>query len=161
MHPPQACQSPLPTAVSSQTLRGSDVQRREWHRAMFVVALTIVGLSCVLSVRDDQRVAFVGFAAAALPETCGMRILFQRDCPACGLTRSFIYLAHGDVSSSIGVHRFGWLLAMVVLLQLPYRWMALRWPALSLSTRAATWILGLFVALFLANWLYEQLPGIS
>lgn len=157
----EACADPVAVATAAEELPDSDSLQRDWHRAMLIVALTIIALSFVLMVRDDQRVAFVGFAAAALPESCGMRIFFQRDCPACGLTRSFIYLAHGDVSSSIGVHRFGWLLAAAVLLQLPYRWLALRNPALSLSSRTAIWIAGLFVALFLANWIYEQLAGIS
>lgn len=157
----EACAEPIAVAAAAEEQPGSDGLQRDWHRAMLVVALTIIALSFVLMVRDDQRVAFVGFAAAALPESCGMRIFFQRDCPACGLTRSFIYLAHGDVSNSFSVHRFGWLLAAGVLLQLPYRWLALRNPALSLSHRAAIWIAGLFVALFLANWIYEQLAGIS
>ncbi len=156
----QACAEPVAVAAADE-MPGGDHLRRDWHRAMLVVAVTIIAFSFVLMVRDDQRVAFTGFAAAALPESCGMRIFFQRDCPACGLTRSFIYLAHGDVPGSIGVHRFGWLLAAAVLLQLPYRWLALRNPALSLSSRAAIWIAGLFVALFLANWIYEQLAGIS
>lgn len=156
----QACAEPVAVAAVDE-MPGCDHQQRDWHRAMLVVALTIIAFSFVLMVRDDQRVAFTGFAAAALPESCGMRIFFARDCPACGLTRSFIYLAHGEVSNSIGVHRFGWLLAAAVLLQLPYRWLALRNPAWTLSHRTALWIAGLFVALFLANWIYEQLAGIS
>jgi len=157
MEPSDAVQNSDVGAAATVPLASSH-QQRDWHLAMLVVALTIIGLSFVLSVRNDQKVTLWGMP---LPESCGMRMLFHCDCPACGLTRSFVHLAHGNLSSSIEVHRLGWLLAVAVLLQLPYRWFALRNPTLSLSRRVAIGIVGLLVALFLVNWVYQQVTGVT
>jgi hypothetical protein len=89
--------------------------------------LTLAGLVVLLAleVRPDQRVAFRGLPQYPLPETCFSRAWFRVKCPGCGLTRSLIYLAQADWDASLRVHRLGWLLAVAVLLQFPYRTLAL------------------------------------
>ncbi len=47
-------------------------------------------------------------------------------CPGCGLTRSFILLAEGNVASSFARHRIGWLLALALVAQIPYRLIMIR-----------------------------------
>jgi hypothetical protein len=107
--------------VSSGT--ASRVQR---HRQMLAVAGAVVVLAFLLEVHPDQRVAFRLFPSWPLPETCPSRSLFHIECPGCGLTRSFVHLAHGDWTKSLAIHRVGWLLALAVVLQFPYRLCALR-----------------------------------
>jgi hypothetical protein len=49
---------------------------------------------------------------------CWFRSAFQIDCPFCGMTRSFVALAHGDLAAALRFHPAGPLLfaAMVVAL---------------------------------------------
>lgn len=134
--------------------------RRDWHIAMLSVAVTIVVLSLILSVRDDQRVVITGLAGYPLPETCWMKNLFHCDCPGCGLTRSFVHLAHGNWRQSLSVHRLGWLLAVVVLAQIPYRWTVLRRPAWIVGARWSRGIFITFVAVLVLNWAFNLVTGV-
>jgi hypothetical protein len=53
-----------------------------------------------------------------VPGMCWFSSLFGLDCPFCGMTRSFVALAHGDFGSALRFHPAGPLLfaAMVVFL---------------------------------------------
>jgi hypothetical protein len=46
---------------------------------------------------------------------CWFRDVFQIDCPLCGMTRSFVALAHGDVASAFRFHPAGLLLFAAML----------------------------------------------
>ena len=102
-----------------------DARRREVirsrHRLVLVGVALVLVASFVLKVVDGERVAVRGFEAYPLPHTCASRMLIQRGCPGCGLTRSFVHLAAGHWQDSLNVHRLGWLLALSFLLQIPYR----------------------------------------
>ena len=67
---------------------------------------------------DCHRVALAGWI---VPESCALKRVTNIPCPGCGLTRSFIRLAHGDWSDSLRFHRLGWLLFALAILQIPYR----------------------------------------
>lgn len=101
-------------------------RQRKHHRFYLWLAVGVVTLAFLLTVRSDQRVALRPLPRIILPESCQSRIWFGMDCPGCGLTRSFVYLAAGNLSASYASHRVGWLLAIAVLGQIPYRWYALR-----------------------------------
>jgi hypothetical protein len=118
---------PLSETASTAPDRSLSKARRGRHREMLLVTTVILIGSFVLKVRADQRVAPRGFPGYPLPETCHTRALFGMKCPGCGLTRSFIYLAEGSWNTSLASHRIGWLMALAVLLQLPYRVLCLRW----------------------------------
>ena len=104
----------------------SQQKRRNHHRVMLAIYATVIVLMFLLQVRSDQRVEFFFLPGVPLPESCLSRSLFDVDCPGCGLTRSFIYLAAGRVAESWSINRVGWLLLLAVLLQFPYRMMALK-----------------------------------
>jgi hypothetical protein len=112
-------------------------------------------LAVVLQVRSDQRVFVSGVAALPVPETCGMQIMFGRPCPGCGLTRSFIHLAHGDWRSSLAIHRIGWLIALLVVCQIPYRLLALWRPELTVRPLWGWTIGGIVVIALSVNWIYN------
>ncbi len=67
----------------------------------------------------------VAFGAAALvfspehiedgPVICPFRRLTGLPCPGCGLTRSWVYLAHGWWRESFLAHPFGWVAVVAVL----------------------------------------------
>ena len=56
------------------------------------------------------------------------RLFFTSIVRACGLTRSFIFLAPGDWRNAFLRNRMGWLLALAVVLQIPYRLIAASRP---------------------------------
>jgi hypothetical protein len=91
------------------------------HRQMLAIACGIIVLSLALTVRDDDHAAFRLLPKWPIPSTCPSQVIFGVDCPGCGLTRSFIYLAHGDWSRALLKNRVGWLVALAVVLQIPYR----------------------------------------
>jgi hypothetical protein len=130
--------------------------RRRRHREMLVISSLVVILAILLQVRPDGRVQFWLAPGLPLPESCPSYAYFGVKCPGCGLTRSFIYLAHGSWAESWHVHRIGWLLAAAVVVQFPYRILALRRPDRPLL---GTTLLSLFgwalVVLLLANWLFN------
>ncbi|NQV28507.1 MAG: DUF2752 domain-containing protein [Rhodopirellula sp.] len=101
-------------------------KQRNHHRVMLAIYATVVVLMFLLQVRNDQRVEFYFLPGIPFPESCFSRSLFGIDCPGCGLTRSFIYLAAGRVIESFSANRIGWLLMVAVLIQFPYRMMAIR-----------------------------------
>ncbi len=120
---------------------------------MLGIALVTVALAFALEVHPNQRVALRGLPQYPLPPSCFSRTYLGVDCPGCGLTRSFILLAQGDLRASVARHRLGWLLALAVLLQVPYRIAKLCRPHAEAIprhwTRAFTWLLLILLA---ANW---------
>ena len=125
-----------------------------YHRLILAIAAGIVLAACLLQVRDDQRVAVSLFARWPLPEVCQSKVLFGVACPGCGLTRSFVHLAHGDIPASLAVHPVGWLVALFVVAQFPYRVWALKTRTAAPLGEQTPWIItGALFALLLAVWI--------
>lgn len=123
------------------------------HAVMLVVSSLALLLSCVLEVAPEGSVAVPGFESYPLPPACSVRLLFDSRCPGCGLTRGFIHLAHGRLTESLAVHRLAWLLFVVVLLQIPYRLIALVGDNPAPLGRRFPTICGFtLAALLLINW---------
>ena len=134
----------------SATQPNSDSARRR-HRDVLLASLSVILLSFLLVIRADGRVAFRGAEGYAVPETCASHALLGIDCPTCGLTRSFIELARGDWRASLGFHRLGWMVALAVVLQVPYRSACLL-SGRSLGRAPASAVAYVFVAAVLLNW---------
>lgn len=126
---------------------------RNHHQTMLAVAIGVVLLSFMLQVRGDQRVELRWLPGVPMPQTCFTQELFGLDCPGCGLTRSFIYLSRNDWQSSWSLHRLGWLMAIAVLLQFPYRIVALRRGELPLGRTIPRLFGRTLVVLLIANWI--------
>jgi hypothetical protein len=121
---------------------------------MLVISCLVLGAALVLEVRPDSRVRVTGAPNALLPPLCLSREWFGVSCPGCGLTRSFVHLAHGDWSAAWRSHRLGWLLAGALLLQIPYRIHALRNPGRPLlSGRVSRRFGQCLIGLLALNWL--------
>ncbi len=97
--------------------------RAEWlrHLRIVLLAIGVFVLAAALEVREDEKVALQLLPSLPAPETCPSRTCFHLDCPACGLTRSFVKLAAGDIAGSVQKHRLGWLVALFVAGQVPFR----------------------------------------
>jgi len=134
--------------------------RRRLHWQALAVASVVLALAFALQVDSaGQRIALAGLPEFPLPHTCMSRILFGYSCPGCGLTRSFVYLAHGDWESSLTMHRLGWLLFLVAVLQIPYRIAALanpKWEIAGSTVPTFFWIA--IAVLLMVNWLASFVP---
>lgn len=56
-----------------------------------------------------------------LPETCMSRRVLGISCPGCGLTRSFVAVAGGDLKRALSQNPMGPIVFLLVVLQVPYR----------------------------------------
>jgi hypothetical protein len=125
---------------------------------MLVIACLVVAASVLLEAEGNTEVVLAALPQVVVPPLCVSRTWFGVRCPGCGLTRSFVHLAHGRWQASWQAHRLGWLLAGVVVLQIPYRIHQLRLPhcpLLSPSARAR--FSQCLIGLLIANWLLETL----
>lgn len=130
------------------------------HREVLAMSMIALVLSFAMVEIPGGRVALRGFRSHPLPPSCASRSLFGVQCPGCGLTRSFIHLAEGDWRASWRAHRLGWLMAAVVVFQVPYRLLALRRPDRPvLPKRSAATIAGILIFLLIANWLVDVVMG--
>lgn len=68
----------------------------------------------------DLTVPLTGLRIS-LPRTCISHRVFGVSCPGCGLTRSFVLTARGDLRGAWRANPVGPALFLVCLLQIPYR----------------------------------------
>ena len=121
---------------------------------MFWIAVAAIVLAFALKVLPDQEhVALRGIPWAVLPGTCLSQDLFHHDCPGCGLTRSVIYFARLDWNSSWRLHHLGWLMALLIVAQLPYRALCLRYDRAILGRLIPKVVGYVVIALLFGNWL--------
>ncbi len=125
------------------------------HLFWLGAACWVLAAALLLRVNDDgQQVSLPGSSDAVLPTVCLSRRWLGIPCPGCGLTRSVIYLVHGNWTASWHTHRLGWLMAGIIFSQIPYRLYRLLRPGqIRLSVRASNWLWGSVVFLLMANWI--------
>jgi hypothetical protein len=128
------------------------VVRCNWHAQMLAFAVAIVVAATLLEVLPNERVALRGLSAYPLPHLCSSRVLFGVSCPGCGLTRSFVHLARGDWQAAWSVHHLGWLMASLVIAQIPYRALILAGTIRPVGARTSTGLAFVTVGLLLSNW---------
>jgi len=90
------------------------------HWLLLIGAVVVVALSAALDVRPEGKVAVPGMEKP-LPGICSFRRWSGHPCPGCGLTRSFISIAHGDLAAAWHFNPTGILLFLVLASQIPYR----------------------------------------
>jgi hypothetical protein len=127
-----------------------------FHVVLLGLATAIVGLSFILTVAGETQV-LIPFIEVPLPGVCTYQRLFGIGCPGCGLTRSFISFAHGDIQASFRFNPAGPLGFLFVAAQIPYRCWQLRCirrrqKELSWSWLGQTLFGGFFVVL-MTQWL--------
>jgi hypothetical protein len=127
--------------------------RRHWE--MLALAAGITSLAALLQVQPDGlRVGFhLGGWGGELPPTCPLHAIGGIPCPGCGLTRSFVHLAHGDFAAAWEANRMGPAMAGAVLAQFPYRLAVLATrPAWRMPRRWANVIAAALIGGLVANW---------
>ncbi|MBF0547555.1 MAG: DUF2752 domain-containing protein [Candidatus Riflebacteria bacterium] len=98
----------------------SDNAIKENHLGYLRLSILVIFLSFVLTL-NPQNGGEVSFFSFKLPGVCTSQYFFSVPCPGCGLTRSFVAMAHGQFKLAFEYNRIGPLLFGLVLLQLPYR----------------------------------------
>jgi hypothetical protein len=135
---------------------GLERHMRERHWTMLFVALFIVIASCFFRTHENNAVR-LPWSGIALPPVCGSRLIFGIDCPGCGLTRSFVALGAGDLSASLRYHRVGWLMALAVVAQIPYRiYGLLEMRSRTIKRMWPVWFGYFLVAALILNWLLKM-----
>lgn len=101
-------------------LRRLDIQS-QW--TVLIASSVVLILAFVLSVPGAARedAVIVPILNQPLPPLCSSKILFDRECPGCGLTRCFISMAHGDIVRAWLFNPAGVYFFLLVVAQLPYR----------------------------------------
>lgn len=96
--------------------------RSSQQRDKLILTLAVVAvlLAAVLKVHNRDGVA-IPLVNWRVPETCYARALWGLPCPGCGLTRSWIATAHGNVQEAWNFNPIGTLLFVLCVLQIPYR----------------------------------------
>ena len=93
--------------------------RRPWFGdALFLaVCASVIAIAATLST-STEAVSLFGWD---VPVLCTFRRLTGYGCPGCGLTRSFVFLAHGQVVEAFRMNVFGPFAFGYVLFQVPWR----------------------------------------
>ncbi len=101
-------------------MNGRPPPDRFFHLSMFGICLAILIAACVLQV-DSNAMSVRLPGLGRLPETCYLRSNTGVPCPGCGLTRSFISIAHGEIVRAWQFNPAGPFLFLIVACQIPYR----------------------------------------
>lgn len=135
----------------SPTLRSRDTAL---HWIFLATATVVLALSFVLRAPGGERVLLPG-GELPLPGVCTFKRYTGLNCPGCGLTRSFISIAHGDLNEAWRYNPAGLLLFPAAVFQVPFRSYQIwrlrrglperRWPILN-------WGLWLLAAALVAQW---------
>ncbi|MEZ4235948.1 MAG: DUF2752 domain-containing protein [Myxococcota bacterium] len=112
-----------PTRGYSPSMRAltaiEDLLRKPWFGdASLLVACAAILVAAALMSPSTETLTLFGHP---IPVMCTFRRLTGWSCPGCGLTRSFVFLAHGRfaaawVMNPLGPFGFAWVIA-----QIPYR----------------------------------------
>ena len=78
--------------------------RSNWTYLLILLAFLILPFAVRFEPKVSASPTLFGFN---LPSMCLSREIFGVNCPGCGLTRSFVLLAHGHIGESLRYHRLG------------------------------------------------------
>ncbi len=137
-------------------LAASSVPSVKPHLVIFIACFCILGGALIITPADSTT-DHLEFGGISLPQTCIFRNLTGLPCPGCGLSRSVVAAAHGDISMSLIHHRLGLLTLFYVVLQFMYclglimvpKWWNRAFPSGKFLNRGIV-VLG---ALFMLNWI--------
>lgn len=99
-----------------------------WFGHVLLLGLCTGVLAVAVLMRPDPDV--LTLFGWEVPVVCSFRRLFGVGCPGCGLTRSFVFLAHGMPLEALRINAFGPFLFALVAAQPPWRlWRLWRGPS--------------------------------
>lgn len=131
------------------TLATSAARLNVTDRLLFIVSSLILAAAGAMAALNAA-----GYSSLPARSFCWSRILLDRDCPGCGLSRSFIATALGDLPGAFLLNPIGPLLFAIVVVIFVTRvakWRGLRWPR---SADTALAIVTVVILLARTAWFY-------
>lgn len=104
-------------SATAEVRRGLPPLHPVVHLGILAACALIVALSMVLT-PSTEALSFMG---VELPPLCMWKRLTGMDCLGCGLTRSFTYMGHGQLTRAFELHVLGPVLFGLVASQIPWR----------------------------------------
>lgn len=151
---------PDETEKDAASVKGKGKPDSTYHWILLGLCVTVLLLSSLMSVREGRQV-LVPLLGQPLPELCHMKRYTGIDCPGCGLTRSFISLAHGRVMDAWRYNPGAFILFPLMLFQIPFRSLQIRRLRQGLPAIQLGWVgrgaMGLVVGVLLGQWILRQL----
>jgi len=144
-------------ASATETL----ARARRAHMQWLVVCAALVVVATLLEV-EPRGVTLPGLPGRPLPGLCVSRTVFHMNCPTCGLTRSFVAMAHGRLRLAYHLHRLGPLGFLLLLLQVPLRAYAVFTGALPRrlrDPRVGGWLVAVLAIALIGNWIVDLVTG--
>ena len=93
---------------------------------------------------------------------CSFRAMLGIPCPACGMTTSFSYLAHGNPAAALRANPGGVLLALICAVQVPWCWLSAikgRLAGIADPAKCLVWVIIAIAAVCLVNWGFRLIQG--
>jgi hypothetical protein len=126
------------------------------HLVIFMACFCILAGALIITPADFTT-NHLELGGISLPQTCIFKNLTGLPCPGCGLSRSVVAAAHGDIGMSLMHHRLGLLTLFYIVLQFMYglglivvpKWWIRIFPSGKFLNRGMV-VLG---ALFMLNWI--------
>lgn len=146
----------------SQSTTGESLLAAEARSDRMVNFIIIIYCLCIIAgslilAPPEQHSSNLRLGALYVPSTCSFRNLTGIPCPGCGLTRSMVAVAHGDLDAGFYYNRLGPLVLAYILLQLMYRFIRLALPTKQLFiNRFGRYLnrgIAILCVLFLINWI--------
>ena len=95
--------------------------RARGRRQADLFILTLAGAVIIAASVLSPGAQAVQLGGWTLPPLCMSRWLLSMECLGCGLTRSFVWMGHGEWASAFEQHRLGPLLYLALACQIPWR----------------------------------------
>lgn len=92
-----------------------------YHRLFLAMASVVLCACFFLPAPDNAGDVRLPGLDTPLPTLCMLKRECGIDCPGCGLTRCFLSMGHGHVTSAWAYHPAGVLLFIMLAAQIPYR----------------------------------------
>jgi len=70
---------------------------------------------------NSQSELLIAGTSVRVPDLCQFKQIFGRNCPGCGMTRSFVYSARLQLADAWSIQPIGTLLAIVLAASVPLR----------------------------------------
>ena len=125
-----------------------------FHLVLLLISAGILLAAFVL--KTDGLAVYLPLLNQPLPEACVLRRLTGLSCPGCGLTRCFISLAHGEISSAWSYNPAGLWLFAVIASQIPLRsyqlWRIYRGRSELVLHNLGAIALALFAVILVVQW---------
>ena len=151
---PAASDGPASVAMSRGNWRPAYDPRGHWVILGLSLAVVLGGL--LVDVNADGSIALRGLPECTFPLVCPLRRFFGISCPTCGMSRSIVFLLQGRIADSVAMHRLGWLVFALIVVQIPYRiWCLATRRIVVYRPRLTEWTAVAFMLLLVVNWLFS------